>query len=44
MIELMELEGDVGGKRVIRKHREDTVVLDVSDERELLDVDSREVL
>lgn len=42
--ELMELEGDVGGKRVIRKHREDTVVLDVSDERELLDVDSREVL
>lgn len=42
--ELMELEGDVGGKRVIRKHREDTAVLDVPDERELLDVDSREVL
>ena len=40
----MELEGDVGGKRVIRKHREDTAVLDVPDERELLDVDSREVL
>lgn len=37
--ELMELEGDVGGKRVIRKHRDDTSVLDVLDERELVDVD-----
>ena len=37
--ELMELEGDVGGKRVIRKHREDTAVLEVLDERELIDVD-----
>lgn len=37
--ELMELEGDVGGKRVIRKHREDTAVLEVLDERELTDVD-----
>ena len=37
--ELMKLEGDVGGKKVIRKHREDTAVLDVLDERELTDVD-----
>ena len=37
--ELMELEGDVGGKRVIRKHREDTAVLEILDERELTDVD-----
>ena len=35
----MQLEGDVGGKRVIRKHREDTAVLEVLDERELTDVD-----
>ena len=35
----MQLEGDVGGKKVIRKHREDTAVLDVLDERELTDVD-----
>ena len=33
------LTGDVGGKRVIRKHREDTAVLEVLDERELTDVD-----
>ncbi len=37
--ELMELEGDVGGKRVIRKHREDTAVLEVPDGKELADMD-----
>lgn len=39
--ELLELDGDVGGKRVITRHREDTAVIEVIDGRELVDVDVR---
>lgn len=37
--ELLELSGDVGGKRVIKKHLEDTFFYEVEDEKELEDVD-----
>lgn len=37
--ELLKLQGDVGGKKVIVNHREDTVLYPISDERELLDID-----
>lgn len=39
--ELMELTGDVGGKRVVVAHRGDVVVVDVENGREMLDVDVR---
>jgi probable selenium-dependent hydroxylase accessory protein YqeC len=41
--ELMSLEGDKGGKRVIRKHEDDTVYIEVPAE-ELYDVDTPEDL
>ena len=37
--ELSKLEGDRGGKKVIMKHPEDTQIIEVSDERELKDID-----
>ena len=37
--ELSTLEGDRGGKKVIMKHPEDTQIIEVSDERELEDID-----
>ena len=39
--ELLSLEGDRGGKRVLDAHREDAAVLLVDDERELTDIDRR---
>lgn len=39
--ELLKLEGDRGGKKVIAAHREDVAVLEVSDGREVRDVDVR---
>lgn len=39
--ELLKLEGDIGGKRVILSHREDTVTMEVEDEKQLLDMDVR---
>lgn len=41
--ELLALEGDVGGRRVIRRHPEDLYLCEVEDGRELVDVDVREV-
>lgn len=38
--ELLTLEGDKGGKRVMDAHREDTVFLCVENEQELADIDS----
>lgn len=40
--ELYALEGDVGGRRVINRHPEETAVLDVENEKELSDIDVRE--
>lgn len=37
--ELKNLEGDVGGKRVLNCHKDDTAVLPVEDARELMDLD-----
>ena len=41
--ELLQLEGDTGGGRVIRSHPEDLLTLEAAEE-ELLDVDDRETL
>ena len=37
--ELLELEGDSGGKKVLKKHWDDAVFFQISNERELEDVD-----
>lgn len=37
--ELMGLEGDVGGKRVVVRNRKDVAVMRVVDGREVMDVD-----
>ncbi|WP_024347076.1 nucleotidyltransferase family protein [Lacrimispora indolis] len=39
--ELLSLEGDVGGKRIIRKHIEDLYLHEVPDGLELVDIDVR---
>lgn len=40
--ELLALTGDMGGKRVVSAHPEDTVLLEVSDKKDLTDIDIRE--
>lgn len=40
--ELMKLEGDVGGKKVVKKFMGDTVVYQVKDGKELVDFDTRQ--
>ena len=40
--ELSELSGDVGGRQVMARHREDVRFLEVNDDRELQDIDTRE--
>lgn len=42
--ELLELTGDVGGRKVIRRHPEDLFVLTIEDPKELKDIDTREDL
>lgn len=39
--ELLAITGDRGGKRVIKQHPEDLYLYEVSDERELLDIDTK---
>lgn len=39
--ELQELRGDVGGKRVLRRHLEDLCLYEVEDGKELVDIDVR---
>ena len=41
--ELLKLEGDTGGKGVIRRHREDVAVMEITDRREIVDVDRKEM-
>ena len=36
---LLELAGDIGGKRVINKHLDETFFYDVEEEQELEDID-----
>jgi Uncharacterized MobA-related protein len=42
--ELLNLEGDVGGKTVIKKYLEDLEKVKISNEVELMDIDTREEL
>lgn len=39
MGELLALSGDVGGKRIVRRHPEDVFLCEASEERELKDID-----
>lgn len=39
--ELLALRGDTGGKRVVRAHPEDVALLEVTDEKELTDIDTK---
>lgn len=39
--ELLELQGDTGGKKVILAHKDDLAVYQVEEERELMDLDYR---
>lgn len=39
--ELMELSGDVGGRRVLRRHLDDLYLCEVEDGKELVDIDVR---
>lgn len=39
--ELMELRGDTGGKKVLRRHMEDVFFFDVPEEKELMDCDCK---
>lgn len=40
--ELLELRGDVGGKRVLRRHLDDLCLFEVEDGKELVDIDVRQ--
>ena len=40
--ELSELSADIGGRRVMARHRENVRFLEVNDEKELQDIDKRE--
>lgn len=37
--ELLELKGDMGGKQIIKCHKEELLLYEVSNQRELLDID-----
>lgn len=39
--ELAQLEGDVGGKRVVKRHMEDVFLFQVENPQELVDIDTR---
>lgn len=39
--ELLALEGDVGGKSIVKKHMDDVEIIEVEDEKELMDIDTR---
>ena len=39
--ELLELEGDQGGKRVLNRHLEDVFGFEVEEKKELTDIDRR---
>ena len=41
MPELLKLEGDKGGKRVLNRHLEDVFAFEVEEEKELMDIDRR---
>lgn len=39
--ELFALEGDIGGKKIIKKHPEDVLIVAIEDKMELIDIDVR---
>jgi molybdenum cofactor cytidylyltransferase len=40
--ELLELTGDVGGKKVVRRHLEDVLLVEAKDSIELADIDTKQ--
>ncbi len=40
--ELLALEGDSGGKSIVNRHKDDVEIIEVDDEKELMDVDTRQ--
>ena len=40
--ELLALEGDSGGKSIVKRHMDDVEIIEVENERELMDVDTRQ--
>lgn len=42
--ELIKLQGDVGGKRIVRQHLEETILVEAKREIELFDIDKKEDL
>lgn len=42
--ELLNLSGDIGGKRVLKKHLDDVEIIDVFYEKEIIDLDTKEVI
>lgn len=40
--ELLALKGDSGGKSIVNRHMEDVEIIEVDDEKELMDVDTRQ--
>lgn len=42
MNELLSLEGDTGGKKIVKKHLDDLEIIQVSDDLELTDIDTKE--
>ena len=42
--ELLELEGDNGGRIIINRHKEKNMLVNILDEKELLDIDTKEEL
>ena len=41
--ELLSLGDDEGGKKIIKKHMDETLFVDIEDADELLDIDTKEV-
>ena len=42
--ELLNLSGDVGGRQVMERHKEDVRFFEIEDEKELFDIDKKEQL
>ena len=40
--ELLSLEGDSGGKRILKRHLNDLKIVNINDEIELVDIDTQE--
>ena len=41
--ELLSLKGDTGGKKIVKRHLDDLELIDVKDELEFIDIDTKEI-